>query len=294
MSKETVAVVGLGAMGRRMATRLAQAGYPLSVWSRRAVGSEFLKVDGVSVVPEFSQLAQGARFVLSMVSDDEATREVMLGEQGLFAQAAPGTVVIDSSTHTPALARELGQLAQERGIAYLDAPVSGSLGQANAGELVFMVGGTEAAFASAAPLFDVMGRAARHLGDCGTGAAMKLVNNMLTACLNVALSEAVLVGEAAGLSATALMDMLNEGACGSRLLRAKIPKMTACDFTPQFQLALMEKDIRYFVEMAKGLELPTPVAAFAHKQYEAALPEWGSLDMSSIIRRKPVVTSSGA
>ena len=177
----TVAFIGLGAMGSRMAANLQAAGHSLRVYNRSREKTKPLADKGAVVCGSPAEAAKGAEFVCSIVSDDVATREVMLGASGVIGAAAPGTIVLDSSTNTPAMAREVAAAAAQRGLAYLDAPVSGSIAQAQGKELVFMVGGDAGAFARAQPLFQAMGRMARHMGASGAGATIKLINNMLSA-----------------------------------------------------------------------------------------------------------------
>jgi 3-hydroxyisobutyrate dehydrogenase-like beta-hydroxyacid dehydrogenase len=266
----TIAFLGLGAMGAPMADNLAAAGFALRVWNRSPARAEPFAARGHAACASPADAVRGARFVVSMVADDDATRAVMLGDDGVVAAAAPGTTVIDSSTNSPGTSREVARAAAARGIGHLDAPVSGSIAQARGRELVFMVGGPQAEFDAAKPLFDAMGRMARHMGDSGAGATIKLVNNMLSGTMNAALAEAMSVALAAGLDAEATREILGEGAAGSRLVKTKIPKMAARDFSPQFQLALMEKDLRYFLALAQELDRPTPVAALVRSQMQAA------------------------
>ena len=266
----TVAFVGLGAMGSRMALNLLAAGHEVRGFNRDRAKARPLAEKGLEIADSIAAAVRGAEFVVSMVSDDAATREVMLAGAGVLSAAAAGTVILDSSTNTPAMAREVAKAAAAKRCNYLDAPVSGSILQAQGKELVFMVGGDKGAFERAQPLFQAMGRMARHMGDSGAGATIKLVNNMLTAAATVALAEAAQVTEAAGLDPAAALEILGEGAAGSRLLKAKLPKMLKRDFSPQFALELMDKDLRYFLALAQELDRPAPVASFARSQYQAA------------------------
>jgi 3-hydroxyisobutyrate dehydrogenase len=278
-----VAFIGLGAMGAEMAANLLKAGFELRAYNRSPDKIKSFAGQGVAICDSPAKAARGAAFVVSMVADDNATREVMLGNAGVLGAAERGTVIIDSSTNTPAMAREVGQAALARGCSYLDAPVSGSIVQARNRELVFMVGGETAAFEAAQPLFASMGRMNRHMGGAGTGATIKLINNMLSGTVSAALAEAMMVAEAAGVDPTRLQEILNEGAAGSRLVKSKIPKMLGRDFSPQFQLALMEKDLRYFVGLAQELDRPAPIAAMVRSQYQAARrANLGKLDVAAI------------
>jgi 3-hydroxyisobutyrate dehydrogenase len=266
----TVAFLGLGAMGSRMASNLHAAGHALRVYNRDAGKAAPFAAKGAAACDSPAAAVRGAEFVVSMVADDVATRALMLGAAGAIGAAAPGTVVIDSSTNTPAMAREAAQAAAARGVHYLDAPVSGSLAQAQGKELVFMVGGDKAAFDRAQPLFAAMGRLSRHMGGPGAGATIKLINNMLSGSATAAIAEAASVAEAAGADRAAALEILGEGAAGSRLLKTRLPKMFNRDFAPQFQLELMEKDLRYFLQMAQELDRPVPLAALVRSQFQAA------------------------
>lgn len=279
----TVAFIGLGAMGSRMAMNLHAAGFKLKVWNRDRAKAKPFADKNIEVAANPAEAARGADFVVSIVADDNATREVMLGAAGVIGAAAPGTIVIDSSTNTPGMAREVAKAAAARGVAYLDAPVSGSLPQAQGKELVIMVGGDKAAFDRAQPVFAAMGRLVRRIGEVGSGATLKLINNMLGASLQAVLAEGALIAEAANLDRAATMEILNEGAAGSRVVKNKLPKMFSRDFSPQFHLELMDKDVRYFLQLAAELDRPAPLAALVRSQFQAARRvALGKLDSSAV------------
>jgi 3-hydroxyisobutyrate dehydrogenase len=279
----TVAFIGLGAMGSRMAVNLQQAGFRLRVYNRDRAKTRTLAEQGAQVADSPAAAARGAEFVVSIVSDDQASREVMLGGSGVLSGAQAGTVIVDSSTNTPGLAREVATAAEAAGCAYLDAPVSGSIKQAQARELVFMVGGAQAAFERAQPMFKAMGRQATRAGGSGAGATIKLINNMLSGTMTAAVAEAAQVAEAAGVDRDAALAILGEGAAASRLLKTKLPMMFKRDFAPQFQLQLMEKDLRYFLILASELDRPAPIAALVRSQYQAARrASLGKLDACAV------------
>jgi 3-hydroxyisobutyrate dehydrogenase len=279
----TVAFIGLGAMGSRMAMNLHAAGFKLKVWNRDRAKAKPFADKNIEVAASPADAARGADFVVSIVADDNATREVMLGAAGIIGAATPGTIVIDSSTNTPSMAREVAKAAAARGVVYLDAPVSGSLPQAQGKELVIMVGGDKAAFDKAQPVLAGMGRLVRRIGEVGSGATLKLINNMLGASLQAVLAEGALIAEAANLDRAATMEILNEGASGSRVVKNKLPKMFSRDFSPQFHLELMDKDVRYFLQLASELDRPAPVAALVRSQFQAARRvALGKLDSSAV------------
>jgi len=279
----TVAFIGVGAMGSRMAMNLHSAGHELRVFNRSQEKTRQFADKGIKVFDSPAEAAKGAEFVCSIVSDDVATREVMLGASGVLAGAARGTIVLDSSTNTPAMAREVAKAAAAKGVVYLDCPVSGSLAQAQGKELVILVGGDKAAFDKAQPVLSAMGRMVRRIGDSGAGATLKLINNMISAVSQAAIAEGALVAEAANLDRAAAQEVLNEGAAGSRIMKMKLPKMFKRDFSPQFALELMDKDVRYFLSLAAEVDRPAPLAALTRSLYQSAKrAELGKLDSSAI------------
>jgi 3-hydroxyisobutyrate dehydrogenase len=280
---ETVAFIGTGAMGAPMASNLIDAGFTVRAWNRTSDRARALEERGAIACTSIGEALQGARFVVSIVADDDATRSVMLGPEGVIALAAPGTVIIDSSTNTPAMAREVADTARACRLVYLDAPVSGSVPQSRNRELVFMVGGEAPAFAAAQPLFEAMGRMSVHMGASGAGATIKLINNMLSGTMNAALAEAVSVALAAGIDGEVAQTILEQGAAGCRLMGTKIPKILARDFSPQFQLGLMDKDLRYFLSLAQYVDRPAPIASLVRSQMQAARRSgYGMLDVSAV------------
>ena len=279
----TVAFIGLGAMGSRMAMNVHAAGIKLRVYNRDKAKTKPFADKGIEVADSIAAAVKGADFVVSIIADDAATRAVMLGEAGVVASAAKGTIVLDSSTNSPAMVKEVAAAAAKKGIVYLDAPVSGSLAQAQGKELVFLVGGDQAGFDKAQPLFSAMGRLAKRIGATGAGATLKLINNMISATLTAALVEAAMTAEAAGLDKDATVEILSEGAAGCRLTKTKLPKMLKRDYAPQFQIALMDKDVRYYLAMAQDLDVPTPVSSAVRSQYQGARrASLGGLDTAGL------------
>jgi 3-hydroxyisobutyrate dehydrogenase len=266
-----------------MAMNLHAAGHKLRVYNRDKAKTKPFADKGIEVCDSPAAAAKGAEFVCSIVSDDVATRAVMLGASGVIGAAAPGTIVLDSSTNTPAMANEVARAAAAMGVFYLDAPVSGSLAQAQGKELVILVGGDKAAFDKAQPVLGAMGRMVRRIGDSGAGATLKLINNMISATLTAAIAEGAQAAEAAGLDREATMEVLAEGAAGSRLMKTKLPKIFKRDFTPQFQLELMDKDLRYFLALATDLDRPAPIASLVRSQFQAAKrAQLGKLDSCAV------------
>lgn len=241
-----IAVLGLGAMGRRMATRLLDAGYALTVWNRSTGPSETLAARGAAVAATPADAARGASLVLSMLTDDAASAAVWLaGPDAALASVAPGTVLVEAGTVSPAWVRRLDAAARDRGATLLDAPVAGSRPQAEAGQLVFFVGGEAHALAAARPVLDSMGRAVLPVGPTGRGAETKLIVNGLFAAQLAAMAEALALGESLGIGATALSDLLGGLPTTSPALANAARQMATGDVTPLFTIDLVAKDLRY-------------------------------------------------
>lgn len=278
-----VGVVGLGIMGSGMASSLLRAGYDVVVYNRTPSKAQPLQAQGARVASTPAELAGLCDAVVTMVSDVPALEAVLLGPQGAFAGARPGTLFIDSSTVTPAASRRMAELAREKGCEYLDAPVTGSKQAAREGQLMFMVGGPQEAFERARPLFEAMGRAAHHVGPNGHGSAVKLINNMISGITMAALAEGVSVARQAGVRPEALMEVLSDSVIASPFLKNKLAKVLQEDFSTHFSLALMQKDLRYFLELAGQHGLFTPTAALVAQLYRAAcLAGWGEFDTAAM------------
>jgi 3-hydroxyisobutyrate dehydrogenase len=283
MTKQSVAVLGLGTMGAGMAENLLKAGFPVTVYNRSPAKAAALRDQGAQVAATPADAARGASVVLSMLSDDAASREVWLGEQGALAAAGDGTVLIESSTVTPAWIAELGE-ATRRGLQLLDAPVTGSRAQAAAGQLTFLVGGSAGALATVKPVLQAMSKEIVHLGPLGSGAMMKLVNNFLCGVQAASLAEGMAWLERSGLNRDQALDLLKRGAPGSPLLANLSTRMASRDYSVNFHLKLMAKDLRYASDAASESGMKLTTAANAHELFERAVQAgYGDQDMSAVI-----------
>lgn len=242
-------------MGSGMARRLLGAGFPLTIYNRTTDKAAPLVAEGARLADSPGEAAHGAAFVVSMVADDGASRRVWLGEDGgeggALSRVSRGTILIESSTVSTGWVRALAQLAEARGATLLDAPVTGSRTQAAAGELKFLVGGSDAAVEKARPLFAAMGRSVVHVGPTGAGALLKLINNFLCGVQAAALAEAVALIEKAGLERETATQVLADGAPGSPLVRGILPRILEASYAPHFRLSLMQKDLEYFLKEAE-------------------------------------------
>ena len=279
-----VAFLGLGLMGSGMARRLLGAGFPLTVYNRTADKAAPLVADGAHLATSPSAAAAGADFVVSMVADDSASRRVWLGPDGALSNVSPGAILIESSTVTTAWIRELAESAKVTGAELLDAPVTGSKTHAAAGELNFLVGGSDAAVERARPLFSAMGRNVIHLGPTGAGALLKLINNFLCGVQAAALAEGLAVIEKAGLDRNTATQVLANGAPGSPLVKGILPRMLAANYAPHFHLSLMQKDLEYSLKEAERWGVELSMARPARDAFQRAVSSGrGMQDFSAVI-----------
>jgi 2-hydroxy-3-oxopropionate reductase len=259
-----VGFVGLGVMGRPMAENLLAAGHELTVASRSPEPVEALAAAGAAAAASPAEAARGAEAVITMLPDGAAVAEVCEGEDGIFAAAAPGTLLIEMSTIAPAEARDLAAAAAEDGLAMLDAPVSGGDVGARAGTLSIMVGGAEADFERALPLFEVLGSTVTRVGEAGAGQVVKACNQVVVALTIEALAEALTLGEAAGVDGATILDALGGGLAGNRVMEVRRGNLLGREFEPGFRVELHAKDLGIALAAAAelGVELPaTPVVA---------------------------------
>jgi len=209
--------------------------------------------------------------VITMVPNGEVVRDLVAGPEGLLAGFRPGSLLLDTSSSEPWLTHESGRLLAERGVAMVDAPVSGAQWGAEQAELVFMVGGDSIDVARVRPLLDVMGRAVFHLGPLGAGHAMKCLNNLITSVNFIALAEGLVIGKRYGLDPSVMTDVLNESTGMSWVSQTHVKKrIISRAFDDPFKLALMLKDIGIATELGRTAQLPTPISALTQQLWRAA------------------------
>jgi 3-hydroxyisobutyrate dehydrogenase len=279
-----VALLGLGTMGAGMAGRLLKAGWPLTVWNRSRERAAALVEEGAILADSPQAASAAADVVISMVADDEASQRVWLGENGALSGARAGTILLEASTLSPAWVRELAAAAAEHGCDFLDAPVTGSKPQAAAGELLFLVGGEQQALELVLPVLRVMSRDVIHLGPTGSGALMKLINNFLCGAQVAAFAEALALIEKSGLEREQALAVLTNGAPGSPLVKVMAARMTAHDYSVNFVLELMQKDLTYALAEAERHSVPLSTAATARRLFERATEAgYGKQDFSAVV-----------
>jgi 3-hydroxyisobutyrate dehydrogenase len=281
---ENVALLGLGTMGAGMAANLLKAGFSLSVYNRTAAKAKALTSAGAQFAATPAEAAKNASVIISMLSDDAASREVWLGSDGALEAVGKGAILIESSTVSPAWIAELAEAASRRGIDLLDAPVTGSRTQAEAGQLSFLVGGSDAALERAAPVLQPMSKDIIHLGPAGSGAKMKLINNFLCGVQVASLAEGLTWIERSGLDREKALTVLKSGAPGSPLLGAISERMVSRNYAVNFLLTLMTKDLLYAQNEAARNSVDLKTAEVARTLFEDAIAHGlGNEDMSSVI-----------
>jgi 3-hydroxyisobutyrate dehydrogenase len=285
MSKPRIAVLGLGIMGGGMATRLFSQGFPLSVYNRSRERAAKFEQAGAFVAASPREAAEGADIVLSMVADDAASRSVWLGDEGALAGAAAGSLLLESSTLSVDWVRELASVATEKQCEFLDAPVTGTKPHAAAGELFFMVGGSTAGFERAREVLAVLGREAVHLGPNGSGALLKLINNFVCGVQAASFAEAMSLIRLSGLDREKSISVLASSALASPLIKRMVTAMAADDFSPNFPLKLMTKDIAYAIKEGARCGLPLQTAAPALEVFKGAVGQGlGDEDFSAVVK----------
>lgn len=297
MSKTNVAILGLGIMGSGMAGRLLAANFPLAVYNRDHDKCVPFGNAGAFVASTPREAASRSQIVISMVGDDTASRAIWLGENGALQGASQDSILIECSTLSRDWIAELASKASERGCKFLDAPVTGTKPHAASGELVFMVGGSQEALETSRPVFSALGRDVLHLGPIGSGAAMKLINNFVCGVQAASLAEALSMIDAGGLDRTTALSVLTGGAPGSGIVKRIAERIATNDFTPNFALRWMAKDISYALRNAAEQGIPLQTATAALAVFQQAIAEgYGDEDFSAVsktaIGRQPAVRSN--
>ena len=282
--RPTVGIAGLGRMGHPIAANILNASFPTVVWNRTPDKAADLRDRGARWADSPADLAQSADIVLTSLADPAAVERVYFAPDGLLASAGPDTILVDLSTGSPDMARRIAAAAQERGAAFLDAPVAGSIPAATSGQLGIMVGGDQAAFNRCADVFAAIGKAAYYLGPSGNGATMKLVANGILATLVQALAEGVALGEKAGLVPADIFTVLTASSAAAPVVAAKAAAVSERAYLPAaFTLALMQKDLWLVLSLANELQAPMPATAIAHDMVLAANATGKSaLDFSAV------------
>ncbi len=267
MAREKIGFIGTGVMGSSMARNLMKAGYAVSVYTRTKEKAQSLLEDGACWASSPKELAKETDVVISIVGYPKDVEEIYLGAEGVLA-AKEGGVVIDMTTSSPALAKKIFAAAKEKGVAALDAPVSGGDIGARDATLAIMVGGEAKVFEKCRDLFAAMGKAAHYFGAAGSGQFVKMSNQIAIASNMLGVAEAMAYAKKSGLDAGAVQRTIAGGAAGSWSLTNLAPKMLAGDWSPGFFIKHFLKDMRIAVESAEEMGLDLPGLKLAKKLYE--------------------------
>ncbi|MDN8614541.1 3-hydroxyisobutyrate dehydrogenase [Variovorax ginsengisoli] len=287
-----IAFIGLGNMGGPMALNLLKAGHTLSAFDLSAEACKKFAAEGLAIAASAAETVASAEVVISMLPASAHVEALYLGSDGLLEKIAPGALVIDSSTIAAATSRKVAEAGVKRGIAVIDAPVSGGTGGAIAGTLTFMVGGAEADLERARPVLEKMGANIFHAGAAGAGQTAKICNNMLLGILMIGTSEAIALGVANGLDPKVLSEIMRRSSGGNWALEKYNPLPGVMENAPAskgyaggFGTDLMLKDLGLAQENAAAVRASTPLGGLARNLYAAhSLGGHGALDFSSVIK----------
>ncbi len=282
-----IAFLGLGVMGSPMARHLANAGHDITVYNRTpAKAAAWVAAHGGRSAATPALAAQGAEVVLACVGADADLRAVTLGPDGAFAAMAPDSLFIDHTTVSAAIARELAEAGESRGLLVVDAPVSGGQAGAENGALTIMCGGGEAAFEAARPVMTAYAKRIGHMGPAGSGQLTKMVNQLCIAGIVQGLAEGLAFGKAAGLDLGAVVDVISKGAAQSWQMENRAATMARGEFDFGFAVDWMRKDLGLTLDEARRLGVPLPLAALVDQFYaDVQAMGAGRQDTSSLIRR---------
>mgnify|MGYP005844088777 CR=1 FL=1 len=253
---ERIGFIGLGIMGRGMAANLLKAGFSVRVWNRTAARTEALIEAGAAAGASPADVAAHSDIIITCVSDTPDVERVLFGDEGVVEGAKSGALVVDCSTISPAATRAFAARLAERGVAMLDAPVSGGSEGAAKGTLSIMIGGAVEDYARALPAFQAMGKTITHIGPIGAGQTVKLVNQILVVGNCLAMAEALLLAQAGGVDLEKVYAAVSQGAGGSWMFTNRAPQIMKRDWRPGFTIALQQKDLRLVLDAADELGVP--------------------------------------
>lgn len=281
MNTVKIGWIGLGKMGIPMSQQLIKAGYPLSVYNRSKEKENGFKAQGIATAASPALLLNDADVVFIMVSDDNAIHDIFNGGEGLLSSKASGKIIINMSTVSPAISKEMAAACKAHGNSYLDAPVSGSVKQAEDAMLVIMVGGEAGAFEQAKPILEKMGKLVMQVGDTGAGNVAKLAINTFLGIVAQGLAETITLAQQNGINAEALTTLIGNSALGSPFIKIKGDAIVNNNYNAAFALKHIAKDLR----LAKNLGLATPLGVTAYQTYQDAEAAFGEEDIIAVIKQ---------
>jgi 2-hydroxy-3-oxopropionate reductase len=280
----TIGFIGIGIMGRPMAKNLIKAGYRLVVYDK------FTKFDdltamGAEGASSNKEVASKSDVVITMLPNSPQVKEAILGEGGVTEGIASGKIVVDMSSIAPAVSREVGEALKAKGVAFLDAPVSGGEPKAIDGTLAIMVGGDQKIFDTVKPILEKMGSSVVLVGDIGAGNVTKLANQIVVALNIAAVSEAFVLAAKAGVDPAKVFDAIKGGLAGSTVMNAKVPMILDGNFKPGFRIELHIKDLQNALDTAHNLNVPIPLTANVMETLQALKTDGMAADDHSAIIR---------
>ena len=264
---EQIGFVGLGIMGHGMAHNLVKAGFSVRVWNRTSSRMDDVVAAGAQAGASPADVAANSEITVVCVSDTPDVQSVVLGDEGIIHGARPGSLVVDCSTISPAVTKEIAAALKAKEVHMLDAPISGGSEGAVNGTLSIMVGGDADQFARAMPIFEAMGTTITHVGVTGAGQTVKLVNQVLVVGNCLAMCEALMLAQAGGVDLTKAFDAVSKGAAGSWMFTNRAPQIIARDWRPGFTVDLQQKDVRLVLAEADNLGVPLPATALIFNLY---------------------------
>jgi 3-hydroxyisobutyrate dehydrogenase-like beta-hydroxyacid dehydrogenase len=275
-----IAFLGLGIMGRPMASNLVKAGHDVTVWNR----SPGRDVEGAKTAASPAEAARGAEVIWSCVADTKAVENVLFGPQGVNESLTEGQIIVDSSTISPSATRRFAERVSAKGVQFVDAPVTGSKFAAEAGTLIFIVGGEESTIEKLKPLFAATGKKIFRMGETGKGEAAKLAMNLQIALIYEGFAEALTLAAKLGVDAATMLPLIEASMVRSGVVDYKAPFVLKRDFSANFPLRLMRKDIRLALEAAKEARVKLPALETVEEIYEMATEDGnGDLDYAATI-----------
>lgn len=279
-----IGFIGLGIMGSRMARNLVKAGFDISVYNRDKSKTENFKKDGVKIFDSVSSIVEDCQIIITMVSTPDAIKAI--ANDGLISSLDSDKLWIDCTTVDPDTTLELAKLTKPSGAGFMDAPVAGSLKPAENGELVFLVGGSEENFEKSLPLLDVMGKKSIHAGPIGKGSAMKLVVNMMLGAGMAAFSEVLNFGKAMGFDSETIFSTLSPLPVTPPMIGMKEARVLGGDYSPEFPLQWMSKDLMLALQMASKSGVELPILKTVDSAFRSAKDDGlGEDDFSAILKK---------
>ena len=282
---EKVGFIGLGIMGKPMAKNLMQAGYELAVHNRSPEKAQELAREGATAAESPREVAGQSDIIITMLPDSPDVREILIGEGGVLEGIEEGALVVDMSTISPVVTEELAAAIAEKGASMLDAPVSGGDVGAIEGTLSIMVGGSEADFERAKPLFEVMGKTVTHVGPTGAGQVTKACNQIVVALTIEAVSEALVLGSKGGVAPEKILDVLSGGLAYNKIMEVKREKLLSHAFDPGFRAELHHKDLGIALAAGREYGVALPVTAIVDQMLLSMKRKgWGGEDHSALLK----------